>query len=74
MTHKQFALYLAGRRAKGECLQAIGASFGVSRQAVHQWLTGVARPSGTVLILADVLAGTGPAEWGELVDLSTDGG
>ena len=58
LSPRQFVLYLEGRRAKGEHLQSIGASFGVSRQAVHQWLHG-AEPSLTVLILAGMLAGGG---------------
>lgn len=43
---------LRSRIDAGEPLSAVGRELGVSKQAVSQWLTGAARPSRTVLLLA----------------------
>lgn len=55
LTLPQFHTYLTRRRARGESLRIVGESLGVTKQAVFQWLTGVSRPSDTVLLLAEML-------------------
>jgi predicted transcriptional regulator len=55
LTAAQFRDYLQARRNAGHSLTAIGASLGVSHAAVSQWLAGKREPTGTVLILAEIL-------------------
>jgi transcriptional regulator with XRE-family HTH domain len=52
LTTEEFVKYLDARRTAGATLRELGLSLGVSKQAVFQWLTGPARPSATVLLLA----------------------
>lgn len=51
-TRSQFFAELAARRNAAMSLQAIGDSLGLSKQAVSQWLSGKAKPSKSVLMLA----------------------
>lgn len=53
LTPAQFADCLTRWRAEGMSLTAIGEQFGVSYQAVQQWISGETQPSKTVLILAE---------------------
>jgi hypothetical protein len=55
LSQEEFVTSLAERRLDGESLRAIGATLGVSWQAVQQWLQGSTRPSGPVLLLAENL-------------------
>jgi transcriptional regulator with XRE-family HTH domain len=43
------------RIARGASLAVVGRELGVSKQAVHQWLTGETTPRGAVLLLASLL-------------------
>jgi hypothetical protein len=54
LTRSEFVLWLESRRSAGESLAAIGSSLGVSHAAVQKWLSG-GKPSGTALLLADLL-------------------
>ena len=55
LSREEFVISLEARRSEGESLRAIGATLGVSWQAVQQWIQGSTRPSGPVLILAENL-------------------
>lgn len=50
-------------RRQSETLDAIGESLGVSKVAVHQWLTGERNPSSTVLILSSLMARNQSGSW-----------
>jgi transcriptional regulator with XRE-family HTH domain len=54
-TVQQFLAYLRDRRSQGHTQQQIADDFGVSRQAVEQWLSGDTSPSSAVLKLAELL-------------------
>jgi len=55
LTHSELVAYLVVRRSAGESLTAIGREFGVSRQAVQQWLNGTTQPSRMALVLGEQL-------------------
>jgi DNA-binding transcriptional regulator YiaG len=55
LSQEEFVISLEARRSEGESLRAIGATLGVSWQAVQQWLQGSTRPSVPVLLLAESL-------------------
>lgn len=60
MTPEVFVEWLKARRSAGETLEAIGADFGTSKQAVLRWLAGGV-PSGPVMRLAEMLLRFEPA-------------
>lgn len=61
LTPSQFTGCLASWREQGMTLSAIGKQFGVSYQAVQQWISGETQPSKTVLILAEQILRKSPA-------------
>jgi hypothetical protein len=63
LTPAQFAESLQARRERGETLSSIGASFGVTHEAVRRWLDGSRAPTDTVLILAELLMDVRCGEW-----------
>jgi hypothetical protein len=63
MSPASFLTYLHSRRAGGNSLRTVAADFGVSGALVCQWLSGVRRPSKTILILAGLLAQRDSGNW-----------
>ena len=57
LTRSEFVAWLDVQRSAGDSFTAIGRDFGVSRQAVQQWLSGATQPSRMALMLGSVLAG-----------------
>ena len=55
LTHSEFVAWLDLRRSAGDSFTAIGRDFGVSRQAVQQWLSGATQPSRMAPMLAEQL-------------------
>jgi transcriptional regulator with XRE-family HTH domain len=55
LTRSEFVAWLRRRRSAGHSFTAIGRDFGVSRQAVQQWLSGATQPSRMALMLAEHL-------------------
>lgn len=58
-----FLQWLRARVLAGETQAVVGASLGVCRTLVGQWLSGRSHPSRTVLILGEMLAKRDVGEW-----------
>lgn len=54
LTREEFRQWLRGRLDAGETQAAVGNSLGVSQPTLFRWVTGIARPSGTALLLAEL--------------------
>jgi len=55
MTAAEFRVYIQRRLEAGESYKAIGDAFGVSKQAVQQWMSGKNEPSNMALKMAETI-------------------